>query len=498
VSQRLVSVAALALIARLISKDAYGVFRQLLSLHLICLVLLPLGFDQLFIREPEQRERLARMLQRAVAISALVIALVVWGFRPVLARWLDIESHAFLLWMFPVALGLQAAKIPLKTARTAMLYFRLVGVGEFVNTSVTMVGGALLLVWWRTPTALYLAYTVGEVLELLILLGRQHAIQGHTMAKHPGFVGANPAEWRFAALTTGDQLLNAIGTNAPILLLGAAVDHASAASFSMASSLVTMPLFLLVGTFSQVALPSLAGRSERDLQARTLEVLAASAGLIVPVLIGVAMFARPIVQIVLGPTWVAETVPLVAWLAFFCAAGGLFSPISTLDVIRDRMDLGFLWNVVNALLRVAALAWGYSHGLLVTVAAYAIVSAVMRIVQGFMLGWLLRAGMWRFQRTWLVFVPAWIGLVMLCYGMLLLPLTNPWLLLALSVIPAAGYLAILWVFYRSTADILLRLVKLRSGREGVVDLAQTGTTGLEQMLPADIPEQEMPTRSTKS
>lgn len=485
--QRLVSIACLAIIARLISKDSYGVFRELLSLHLICFVLLPIGFDQLYVRDVADRLHYAKMLRIIVIISAFAVAILVIVLKPWIAAKLNLQEHSYLLYVFWLPLLFQAAKLPRKIMLAAKLDFRNIGIGEFLNTFATMAGGALLLFWWRTPAALYVAYTMGEVLEFAFLRTRPMGLTVDIGAGLASMQQVGPKQWRFALFSSSDQVLNAMSANAPVLLLGGALSHESAAKFSMASSLITMPLFLLVGALSRVTLPSLAGRNERELQARILDVLGGAAAYIVPVLIGVAIFAQPLVHIVLGRSWVEETAPFVQWLAIYCIFVGLFSGISSLDVIRDRMDIGLGWNVTTFVLRATALVWGQRYGVIPAVAAYSIVSAIMWLANGFILGWLLRCGTWKFHSTWLKFVPLWLALAIACWITNRLLLQWPFIAVVTALLPALLYIGAVHLFYPSTAQLFQRLLTsprvqnafafLRRGESA--DLASGGTgTGI--------------------
>lgn len=477
--QRIVSIGCLAVIARLLpSKDEYGVFRELLSLHLICFVLLPLGFDQLYVREITERSRYAKLLRAAILLSAAATGLLIYVFHSWIAGSLNLRSYSWLLYTFPVALLIQAGKIPYKCRLAADLNFRMISMGEFANTAVTMAGGALLLVWWRSPAALYLAYAAGEVAEFMVLRGKTRHSLVRIADNFSELRTLTPSEWRFAALASGDQLLNAISTNAPVLVLGGALSHESAASYSMANSLVTMPLFLLVGALARIALPSLAGRDERDLQERTLEILAGAAAYIVPVLIGAAIFAKPIVHILLGLSWIGQTTQFVQWLVLYCIFVALFSGISTLDVIRDRMDIGFAWNLVTFVARIAALAWGKQYGVVQAVAAYSVVSAVLWMLNGFVLGWLLRCGMWKFHSVWMKFIPMWVGLAAACLLCSHEFAAHPLIALLSGIGPAALYIVGVQVFYPQTAKLLTRLVLSRKVQGALAMLRRGESTDL--------------------
>jgi O-antigen/teichoic acid export membrane protein len=267
--------------------------------------------------------------------------------------------------------------------------------------------------------------------------------------------------WKsFGIFHCGNQVFNAVGGNAPTIILGAALSKASAAAFSMANWLVTIPIYILIGALHRVAFSALAGRSREGLVSPVLQMLRMSAAFIVPVLIWVAIMAEPIVAIVLGEKYLEMTAPVARWLSLYCVFAALFSPVSSLDVLLDRTDYGFYWNVVATALRVAAVFLGLHYSVMAAVAAYGVVSAVMWIIWGVMLARLLGAGQWAFHRAWLAFTPVWLFLGLLLWGVTFL-IPGTWASLFASIVPVAIYAGALWIGYPEVARLGIRLVKVR-------------------------------------
>ncbi len=460
VAQRLVSVGALGIIARIVEEEHFGIYRELLAIHAVLFVLLPLGFDQLLARESAARPLYTKALRGALLLSTLAIGTGLLFAQTAVVTWLKIPAEfGWLIYAVPVVIALQAAKLRYKSPLAAQLAFRTVTTGDLINTVVSMSCSLILLSIWRHPGALYAGFALGEMTELIWLAQRQKSSGPADLRTDlQTFRSLARTHRRFSFFYCSDQVLNTVGLNMPVLLLAAFLGHAVAAGFSLATFLITLPLSLLIGALGQISLPALAGRSEEDLHARVLELLSGAAAVIVPLLLAIAVMARPLVRVVLGPTWVEGTAPMVQWLAIFGMARGLFSPISAIDILRDRMDLGLAWSALALVVRLGALLWAIPYGLVTAVAAYSLGSAAMYLLYGIMLGWLLRAGHWRFHRTWLRFVPLW-GLLAIA----LVPCTflPTWLALLTSVLPALLYGLCLVLFYPDTANVLARLLHIR-------------------------------------
>lgn len=410
-ASRVAGFLGLAVVARLVDESMFGPYAQLVALHLAAQAVLALGFDQLVVREAGRRGPYARALRAAVVASWLVVGGAAWLLREPLAAALSLGGFdAALLWFFPLVLGLQALKWAVRPLHAARLDFRRIGMGEFLNTVVLM--GAAIPLAWAAPSAaaLYLAYALAEAVEAAYLWRGAPMRSARRLGPSPRLLGLLLRRHRkFCAVMTADQGLNVSSNNAPALLLGGLLGPAAVGLYGVANRLITAPALLLLGAVGRVALPALAGRPEAELRARVLLALRASAAWLPPVLLWLAVFAPEAVRVVLGRDFEAAA-PLLKWLALNLLFQGLFSPISVLDVLRDRPEVTLAWNAACLAARCAALALAAPFGLEAAMAAWAVASAGMWLLYGIALGWLLGEGQRVFHAAWAKFVPLWIAL----------------------------------------------------------------------------------------
>jgi len=462
VAQRFVGLVAVGIIARVISEEHYGIYRELLGMHAVLFVLLPLGFDQLLSREIYRRTAVEGGLRGALLISSVAIALLLLLGAPLLAPMLGIPPEfRWLLYLGTAAVLLQAAKLRYKSPLVASLSFRQVSTGEVLNVVVASLLSLALLIQWRSPGALYCGFIAGEVAELLWLMQGRPRRAGAVRDDLSALAHLAGENRKFSLLYCVDQVVNTLGANAPLFILGGMLGAATAAGYGLASLLITMPLTLLVGALAKVALPALAGRSEEELHHRALELVSGAAAIIAPVLIAIAVLADHVVSIALGTRWTDSTAPIVRWLSIYCIFVGVFSPVSAVDILRNRMDVGLAWNAATLLLRVAALWWGSGMGVVAAVAAYSVVSCAMWLMNGQLIAWLLGAGYWRFHRAWLRFVPVWVLVGGVVWASTRIG-DNSYLVLLLAAAAAACYPIILRVAAPDTYRLVRRLLKVPS------------------------------------
>ena len=462
VAQRAIAFLALGAIARLIGKEDFGVFRQLATLHTIVVFVLPVGFDQLVVREKERRAEYMRALGGAAAVTFALVAAAVLAGHAYLGRALGMGADAWLLSMFPVVLAFQAAKCAIKPGLIADLNLRSINLAEFANTAVAMGGGIALLFVSPTPLSLYAAFAAGEITEWLMLRGCCAAPTrvpwGERLAAFAQLLGRHG---RFCAVYTTDVVLNMAGSNAPVLMLGARLGQGAVGVFAMALTLTAAPVMLLAGAVGRVAFPMLAARGEEQLRRDTLRVVRCTSAIVAPAAVWLMIHVPIVARYFLGESWAADMGSVPAWLCAYLVLVGVFSPVSSLDVLRDRPDVGLLWNAATLLARVGALFAGARGGLESAAAAYAMASVAMWLVYGVLLAWLLGCGQAAFAGAWLRYVPAWLMLGAAWWAIRAAAGPHQFAALCAGAVPGVAYLALLFRFDGEVSGSLMRLAGRR-------------------------------------
>lgn len=453
------------LILRLVSKEIFGTYRAILDMPIMLLPLLPMGFDQLLIRENKRARRYAVALAWTLAVWALLlaggtalVALALAGEMGLAERFAaqGVDWRAALM-LIPIFI-VMATKISARSLLAARLDFRTISLGEFGNGILTYFGGALAV--WFSPTvwALLGAFLLGELFECVWMYRRQRfrpmaILQPRRLATWRTLFRRHR---KFCLTNTADLTLNNVGSLIPGPLIAVLISVEANAEFAASRILIQLPILLLVGAVWRVAFPTISGVDEKTLHSRCLRIIGTTAAFVAPGVIWLALFA-PQTASILGGERYLPAAALVPWMALYMIMTAVYSPISSLDMVRDRPEVGLYWNLVHTAARVVVIWVFAERGLLWTIAAMSVTSAVLWVVWVAMLGWLLRAPAGDYVGAVVKFAPLWAVLGVAFW--LCTFAEGPWyfLPLFLSAIPGIAYLAVVMRFFPQEAEMAWRL-----------------------------------------
>lgn len=467
---RLISLAGQMIILRVVDKDAFGAYRAVVLIHLMCLVLLPLSLDTLVIREKLRQSRYVAALSQVLALIACVLAATAavgslfpgTGAESWLGRALDLEPHhAALLLFTPALFFVQAAKLVVRAVLTSTLHFRTISLGEFGNGLLTWLGGAALVLIYPQAWVLMLAFFVGELFEF-IYMQRRHPFQPAKVLR--------PRRWsigwkvvrrhlRYTIFNTSNLTVGTVASMLPGVLFAALISKEATAEFTVALQLLVLPTMLLSGALWRVAFPSISGVPEAELQRRCLSITAASSAYIAPTVLWFAFFAPTTIWILAGDAYLEATTPIVRWLALYMVLVAVYTPISSLDMVRDLPEVGLAYNLAYVAGRIAVIFYFADDGLLAVVAAMSVFSLGMWVAHTYIYGLLLRAPWKRFLAAPGRFVPLWGVLALGFWGCLWVTDGHLIWAPALSVLPALAYLALIVRFFPAEGSLVRRFLK---------------------------------------
>jgi O-antigen/teichoic acid export membrane protein len=464
---RFISLGGQMLILRMVDKDVFGSWRGIILIHMMCLTLLPVSLDTLVIREKRNLARYTMAVTMMLAAMGGFLALAALAFTclplplggSLAGQWLHLgpEANALML-MGPIFL-VMAAKMSIRSVLNAELDFKAISIGEFGNGIITWIGGALAVLWVPHVWALMTVYLLGEVFECCWMYRGRPFRLGILSPKRWGiFRKIWKKHQSYCLLNSANLTLNNVASSLPGVLFVALISAEANADFSVAMMLLVLPTMLLTGALSRVAFPSLSGVSEKELQRRCLLIIGGAAAFIAPTVLWFAFFSPTTVWVLAGSDYLASTPPLVYWIAIYMILAAVFGPINSIEMIRDRPDLGLYWNAVFVVGRVSLIVWLAKDGLLAVVSAIAIFSFVMWIIQAYICGRLLRAGLLRYFWTPGKYIPMW---VLACLGFQgCWMATGGHLIYAplMSVLVGVVYLILVLKFYPSEARLLKKFM----------------------------------------
>lgn len=167
----------------------------------------------------------------------------------------------------------------------------------------------------------------------------------------------------FGLYQLGDRLTAFGTTNADSAIIGRVLGTAALGPFALAYQLVTKPLMVINPMVTAVAFPVFAKRQDDDdaLAYGLGETVRAIAYVALPLLVGIAITAPDLVEVVLGPEW-EESVVLIQILCLLGAFRCLTNPVGSVLLAKDRADVGFAGGLVFFVATVAGLVIAVPSG----------------------------------------------------------------------------------------------------------------------------------------
>lgn len=184
------------------------------------------------------------------------------------------------------------------------------------------------------------------------------------------------------------ELVSSFSANLPFMWLGLYFDNALLGLFSLAYTFTMRPVNILANTFEKVFYPSAKEKIDlhqplgRDLSRFLLTLTA----VVLPVLLVAFFFAEPLFTFLFGPKWIGTGYYvrcLVPWIGVLL----LTNSLAFVPNVFATQRTDFLFQLVQLLFRVAALAIGLSRGdFALAVLCFCAVSTAVQLCQ---LGWYL-------------------------------------------------------------------------------------------------------------
>lgn len=152
---------------------------------------------------------------------------------------------------------------------------------------------------------------------------------------------------RFGLFQMGERTVNYLATNVDYLIIGRFLGPESLGYYTLAYSLMTVPLSYINPMIVSVAFPAFARVQHEDGALRNgyAKILHYLSTATFPLMAGLFVVSPILIPLLYGPQWL----PTVEVIQVFCFLGLLKSfgnPIGSLLMAKGRVDLGFYMNVI--------------------------------------------------------------------------------------------------------------------------------------------------------
>ena len=393
----LIYLASFAAISRLVDQDEIGLFGLAAAVYGILLMLGSFGVDRYLIQVRQLHpDSVGAAFGLSLVASVIGAALLLVLAGPLARTVYGDPRLAPVLQVFAVALLVTPVHATLQgLLQRSMLFSRLYA----VNTGATIIGALTsVLLAWAGCGAVGLAW--GMAADVVAKAAIAHAYRPSSVG---GMAWPTRDVWqdatRFGGAALGVNLLTAISDAMPALLTGRMLGIDAVGLLNRAQRMVQLLQDAVQKSAKTVALPVLSAGTRTAAALRPAYLLKISylSGLAWPVFLTIAVTAKPLVHLLLGPQW-TEAVPVLRILAL----AGLLLPFSAVNIsfftVLERLDLMMklqAWLLpLRLLILVAACLQGH---LLTLAAAIVLVQACRAIVTSDALGRLMHLSL---HATW--------------------------------------------------------------------------------------------------
>lgn len=329
------------------------------------------------------------ILSLVVSLAFTLLLLGVAGIS-VLAGWQTTASMGWLVWLLPFHILFSAViQVYINFSNFQERYTKIAVAGVLRNFSQSgfRVGlGAL--------GAIRSGLILGALSSLFVQLGyylcffplRAFQLGRQGIVKVVQLVAAK--HYRFPLYDVPGTLASLLGTNIPVVIFAAYYSNEATGYFTMSTNLLYMPISVIGASVGQVLYRNSSTMSAAELRRFSLRIfwtLLVVGGLFH---IAIFFFGRWIFSIFLGSDW-ATAGEYAQVLSVWTYPLLVFTPFSVLFLSRNKQLAGWVFNMVQTVLRVAAMALCgvWLLGAREAVLIFAVIGAGVWVVEG---GYLLK------------------------------------------------------------------------------------------------------------
>ena len=356
--QKALALALMAVLARLLTPEDYGLFGMVFALAAFLQVFADLGLSMATVQKMElSRAQISTLFWVNLAFSALLSCAAAAAAPVVALFYREPRLLGITLWIAPgfllAGLGTQHAALMQRNMRFGAL--------AACDIAGLAAGGAVGV--WMALVGLGVYSLVGQSLaQVGTRSALAWALSGWVPGRPVRRSGVRPM-LRFGGYLTGFSVLNYFARNMDKVLLGRFWGATPLGLYTRAYALMTYPITLVSGPMNSIMIPAMS-KLQRDLnrfQEIYLRGLRVVALLSFPMMTVLFVAAEEVIAIIYGPQW-TDAVPLFRIL---CIAGlwqGIYNFTGQVYIATGRTDRLFQYGLAGTPIIVAGICCGAPFG----------------------------------------------------------------------------------------------------------------------------------------
>ena len=323
-------------VARLLMPEDFGVLAILTFFTALMAVVVDSGFSQTLIRKTEPTESDYKSVFVFNVVTSLVLYAVMTALSPAIAAYYNIPVISKIAPVLFLLLPVNALTVIQNTIFARQFRFATLSRINFASATIAGIA-AITMAWCGFGVWSLVAQRLAQVTVKAVLLWWR----GDWRCKGRFDFSALRAMSGFSFRLMGTDIISYLYNNIAQLFIGKMHSATTLGYYNQAQKLKELPVTSVVQSFQSVTYPALANvKGDKQKFADSyLRVLAITAAVIAPVMVGMVAVADDMFMLMLGQRWM-PTVPYFKILSL----AGLFYPISMIayNVLKVAGDGGVI------------------------------------------------------------------------------------------------------------------------------------------------------------
>ena len=323
-------------VARLLMPEDFGVLAILTFFTALMAVVVDSGFSQTLIRKTEPTESDYKSVFLFNIVTSLVLYAVMTALSPAIAAYYNLPVISKIAPVLFLLLPVNALTVIQNTIFARQFRFATLSRINFASATIAGVA-AITMAWCGFGVWSLVAQRLAQVTVKAVLLWWR----GDWRCKGRFDFSALRAMSGFSFRLMGTDIISYLYNNIAQLFIGKMHSATTLGYYNQAQKLKELPVTSVVQSFQSVTYPALANvkGDKQKIADSYLRVLAITAAVIAPVMVGMVAVADDMFMLMLGQRWM-PTVPYFKILSL----AGLFYPISMIayNVLKVAGDGGVI------------------------------------------------------------------------------------------------------------------------------------------------------------
>lgn len=382
--RKVILFAVFLLIAKAISKEDLGIFREFSLVLGIFTGLSFWGFKDLLIVKKEKTKALFQQLFLLAVVTSIFTLIILNLLAPIIGKYYKSELLTSLFLQLSPLICLEILRIAVRSYYQKILRFKLLSIIETINVLVYSSLIAIFYFYKLDITSLIIIFYFGNLIEFILLLSFEHTLIKDTLKRLftlkliKDFLTTYKKNYKFLLTASSNNLISLLINDLPVIVLGILFNPIYIGIYYLANQLIGQPVVLACNSLAQVLFPTFTFMSKSEIYERLHKFFNIVTLLAFPLFFLLVIYITNFVPLILGDKW-NQALPIVIILAFPFASTMLINPISSLPYVLELPHVEMIFMLVNLSIKGLAIYLGHFAGFETALIYYAIATVIIHL-----------------------------------------------------------------------------------------------------------------------